>query len=142
MIQQICLIIPPSLFLARRAGLHVTGILKVAAVLEQEDVTVELLDLSGVTNYEEALAAHITHSQAECFGITATTPQMPAATKIHATIRRLRPAARIILGGPHVTLVYAAAKHERQTKCHGSRLESESSNSLPCSTSSSQATEK
>jgi radical SAM superfamily enzyme YgiQ (UPF0313 family) len=95
------------------------GILKVAAVLEQEGVTVELLDLSGVTNYEEALAAHLTHSQADCFGITATTPQMPATTKIHATIRRWRPSARIILGGPHVTLVHAAAKHERKRSVIG-----------------------
>jgi hypothetical protein len=80
MIQQICLIIPPSLFLLDERVFMSLGILKVAAVLEQEDVTVELLDLSGVMNYEEALAAHITHSQAECFGLTATTPQMPAAT--------------------------------------------------------------
>jgi radical SAM superfamily enzyme YgiQ (UPF0313 family) len=119
MIQQICLIIPPSLFLLDERVFMSLGILKVAAVLEQEDVTVELLDLSGVMNYEEALVAHITHSQAECFGLTATTPQMPAATKIHATIRRLRPAARIILGGPHVTLVYAAAKHERRRSVVG-----------------------
>ena len=52
-------------------------------------------------------------------GITATTPQMPAATKIHATIRRFRPSARIILGGPHVTLVHAAAKHERKRSVLG-----------------------
>ena len=99
MIQNICLIIPPSLFLLDERVFMSLGILKVAAVLEQEGVTVELLDLSGVTNYEEALAAHIQQSRVECFGITATTPQMPAATNIHATIRRLRPSARIILGG-------------------------------------------
>ena len=113
MIQRICLIIPPSLFLLDERVFMSLGILKVAAVLEQEGVAVELLDLSGVTNFEEALAAHLEQSQAECFGLTATTPQVPAATKIHATIRRLRPSARTILGGPHVTLVYAAAKHER-----------------------------
>ncbi|HET7909826.1 MAG TPA: radical SAM protein [Nitrospira sp.] len=119
MIQHICLVIPPSLFLLDERVFMSLGILKVAAVLEQEGVRVELLDLSGVTNYEEALAAHVQESQAECFGITATTPQMPAATTIQATIRRLRPSARIILGGPHVTLVNAAAKQERKRSILG-----------------------
>ncbi|HEX6826028.1 MAG TPA: radical SAM protein [Nitrospiraceae bacterium] len=95
------------------------GILKVAAALEHADVTVELLDLSGVTNFEEVLSLHLRQSTAECFGLTATTPQMPAASKIQETIRRLRPAARLILGGPHVTLVCAAAKYERKRSVLG-----------------------
>lgn len=119
MIRNICLIIPPSLFLLDERVFMSLGILKVAAVLEQEGVTVELLDLSGVTNYEEALAAHVHQSRVECFGMTATTPQMPAATTIQATIRRLRPSARIILGGPHVTLVHAAARQERKRSVLG-----------------------
>jgi len=119
MIDHVCLIIPPSLFLLDERVFMSLGILKVAAVLEQEGVTVELLDLSGVSNYEEALAAHLEISPAQCFGLTATTPQMPAATSIHRTIRRLRPAARIILGGPHATLVCAAAKHERKRSVIG-----------------------
>src|SRR5690242_18459463 len=119
MISHICLIIPPSLFLLDERVFMSLGILKVAAVLEQEGITVDLLDLSGVKNYEEALAAHLERSQVDCFGITATTPQMPATTNIHATIRRLRPSARIILGGPHVTLVHAAAKQERKRSVLG-----------------------
>src|SRR5512134_3771525 len=119
MINRICLIIPPSLFLLDERVFMSLGILKVAAVLEQEGVTVEMLDLSGVNNYEEALAAHLEQTQARCFGLTATTPQMPAATMIQETIRRLRPSARIILGGPHVTLVYAAAKYERKRSVLG-----------------------
>lgn len=112
MINRVCLIIPPSLFLLDDRVFMSLGILKVAAVLEEAGVAVELLDLSGVVNYEEALAAHVGQSQAHCFGVTATTPQMPAATTIQKTIRRLRPSARMILGGPHVTLVHAAAKYE------------------------------
>jgi radical SAM superfamily enzyme YgiQ (UPF0313 family) len=95
------------------------GILKVAAVLEQAGVAVELLDLSGVTNYETVLALHLQQSTATCFGLTATTPQMPAATKIQETIRQLRPTARLILGGPHVTLICAAAKYERKRSILG-----------------------
>jgi len=119
MIDRICLIIPPSLFLLDERVFMSLGILKVAAALEREGIAVELLDLSGVKNYEEALADHIELSETRCFGLTATTPQMPAATNIQATIRRLRPAARIILGGPHVTLVSAAAKYERKRSVLG-----------------------
>ena len=53
------------------------------------------------------------HPEVTCFGLTATTPQMPAASKIVSVLRRIRPLARIILGGPHITLVNAAYKSER-----------------------------
>lgn len=119
MMNRICLVIPPSLFLLDERVFMSLGILKVAAALEQAGVTVELLDLSGVTNYEEVLAVHLQRSVAQCFGLTATTPQMPATSRIQATIRRLRPTARVILGGPHVTLVHAAAKQERKRSVLG-----------------------
>lgn len=119
MIRRVCLIIPPSVFLLDERVFMSLGILKVAAVLEQNGIIVELLDLSGVANYEEVLSVHLQSSTAQCFGLTATTPQMPAATKIQHTIRLARPSARVILGGPHVTLVYAAVKHERKRSVIG-----------------------
>jgi radical SAM superfamily enzyme YgiQ (UPF0313 family) len=39
---------------------------------------------------------------------------MPAATKVRNVIRSVRPHARIILGGPHVTLVHAASRQEQK----------------------------
>src|SRR5213594_2689600 len=90
------------------------GILKVAAVLEQAGLAVEMLDLSGVENYEEVVRDHVRTSGVTCYGLTATTPQMPAATKIYRVIRALNPTARIILGGPHVTLIHAAYKYEQK----------------------------
>jgi len=95
------------------------GILKVAAVLETQKISLEKLDLSGIENYEEIMLAHASRSEAECFGITATTPQMPAATKIAGVIHRAHPDAKIILGGPHVTLVNAAHKKELKRKVLG-----------------------
>lgn len=111
---RICLIIPPSLFLLDERVFMTLGILRVAAVLEQAGTAVEVLDLSGVENYLEAVTFHIQRSDSQTFGITATTPQMPAATKIAARIRQHRQNAKIILGGPHVTLVNAAVKREEQ----------------------------
>src|SRR2546427_2592834 len=95
------------------------GILKVAAVLEQAGLGVEMLDLSGVENYEEVVRDHVRTSGVTCYGLTATTPQMPADTKVYRTIRALNPTARIILGGPHVTLIHAAYKYEQKRGISG-----------------------
>src|SRR4030095_16644607 len=112
MIKRICLITPPSIFLLDERVFMTLGILKVAAVLEQAGVEVDMLDLSGVENYEELVRDYASAHVASCYGLTATTPQMPAATKIYRTIRDTQPDARIILGGPHVTLIHAAYKYE------------------------------
>lgn len=114
MIKRICLITPPSIFLLDERVFMTLGILKVAAVLEQAGVEVEMLDLSGVENYEEVVRDHVRGGSVTCYGLTATTPQMPAATKVYRAIRALNPSARIILGGPHVTLIHAAYKFEQK----------------------------
>src|SRR5207253_1170219 len=111
---RICLVIPPSIFLLDERVFMTLGILKVAAVLEQAGVNVDMLDLSGVENYEEVVRDYVKTSTNTCFGLTATTPQMPAATKIYHVIRVQKPRARIILGGPHVTLIHAAYKFEQK----------------------------
>jgi anaerobic magnesium-protoporphyrin IX monomethyl ester cyclase len=119
MIDRICLIIPPSIFLLDERVFMSLGILKVAAVLEQAGIAVEVLDLSGVENFEEVVRDHARTSAATCYGLTATTPQMPAATKIQRALRSCKPAARIVLGGPHVTLIHAAVKYEQKRGRHG-----------------------
>ena len=108
----VCLVIAPSGFLLDERVFMSLGILRVAAVLEQRGISVELLDLSGIENYEDVVRVHAASSTAAHYGITATTPQMPAAVKIAKTIKSVRPSAATILGGPHVTLVSAAVKRE------------------------------
>ncbi len=117
--QTVCLIVPPSLFLLDERVFMSLGILKVAAVLEREGYAVEMLDLSGVENYEEVAALHASSSKARFFGLTATTPQLPASTKILRVLRAQSPRARIILGGPHITLVNAAYKGEKRRGIEG-----------------------
>jgi anaerobic magnesium-protoporphyrin IX monomethyl ester cyclase len=88
------------------------GILKVGAVLEQAGYEVDHMDLSGVSNYETVVRDYV-HSylirypdfRDLVFAITATTPQIPAAIKIRNELR-----GKTLLGGPHATLVNAAAK--------------------------------
>jgi radical SAM superfamily enzyme YgiQ (UPF0313 family) len=117
--QPVCLITPPSVFLLDERVFMSLGILRVAAVLEQEGYPVELLDLSGISNFEEAARDHANVSKAKVFGLTATSPQMPAALSIRNTIAQVRPDARFVLGGPHVTLTNAARKQQATRKIPG-----------------------
>jgi radical SAM superfamily enzyme YgiQ (UPF0313 family) len=114
MTPSVCLIIPPSPFLLDERVFMSLGILKVAASLEARGAYVEVLDLSGYANFVEATGAHTRRSTVRHFGITATTPQLPAAVAIAEAIRAARPDARIILGGPHITLTHAARKREER----------------------------
>ncbi len=115
----ICLIIPPSPFLLDERVFMTLGLLRVAASLEQAGRTVEILDLSGIDNFTEAVEFHACRSEARTFGVTSTTPQMPAATRVAESLRRVRPDARLVLGGPHPTLVHAAYKKERKAGRRG-----------------------
>ena len=110
--RSVCLITPPSAFLLDERVFVSLGVLKVAASLEAQRYRVNFLDLSGVENFLAPLEDYLTGCQDLAIGITATTPQLPSVMRIAATIRRLRPDLRLILGGPHVTLVYSAKKLE------------------------------
>lgn len=110
--RSVTLIIPPSVFLLDERVFLSLGVLKVAAALEAQGVTVELLDLSGIANYVDAVRDHISITSSQHVGMTTTTPQLPAARRVIEVIRETRPDIRIILGGPHPTLVVAAQKRE------------------------------
>ncbi len=112
--RSICLITPPSAFLLDERVFVSLGILKVAASLESGGYGINFLDLSGIENYADALADYLRRSIDVAIGITATTPQLPAVIKLARLARELRPGLRLILGGPHVTLVYSALKLERK----------------------------
>ncbi len=116
---RICLITPPSIFLLDERVFMTLGILRVAAALEDAGHEVEMLDLSGIENGEEVIRLHAKTSAAEIYGLTATTPQMPAAFRLTQALRTAKPDARIILGGPHITLISAAYKGELARKAPG-----------------------
>ena len=85
--EKICLVIPPSVFLLDERVFTTLGILKVAASLEVAGWPVEVLDLSGFTNYEEITRLHVAQSEARIFALTTTTPQMPATANVAAAVR-------------------------------------------------------
>lgn len=112
--RRVGLVIPPSPFLLDERVFVSLGILRVAASLESQNVQVGVLDLSGVSNYTDALESYLEQNNIEWIGLTATTPQLPAAVKLAKIIRNKRPNLRIVLGGPHVTLTYSAVKIENK----------------------------
>ena len=112
--RKVGLIIPPSPFLLDERVFVSLGILRVAASLEAHGARVGVLDLSGVSNYLEALETFIKTHDMDWVGITTTTPQLPAAVSIAKEIRKHDPNLKIVLGGPHVTLTYSAVKVEKK----------------------------
>lgn len=117
--QSILLVIPPSPFLLDERVFLSLGILKVAASLEASGHPTKVLDLSGIENFEEVTTLAIRQEPIDAIGITSTTPQLPAAIRISSAIRSERPGLRLILGGPHATLVASAVKLERKRGLSG-----------------------
>tara|TARA_Y100000310_G_scaffold336181_1_gene420053 strand:+ start:579 stop:2120 length:1542 start_codon:yes stop_codon:yes gene_type:complete len=116
--KKICLIMSPSPFLLDERVFMSLGILTVAAVLEKEGYKVDMLDLSGIKNYLEALENYIKlNPDVTTYGITATTPQLPLAKKINDVIRAA--GHRVIAGGPHFTLINSACKKEQKNGVAG-----------------------
>jgi radical SAM superfamily enzyme YgiQ (UPF0313 family) len=104
---------PPSKFLTDERVFMPLGLLEVAGSLEHRGTEVEFVDCSGIRNYLRVVEHHVQTTRAKVFGFTATTPQLPQTVKMMRIVRRLRPDAKIILGGPHVTLANAAWRLEK-----------------------------
>lgn len=113
--RSVTLVIPPSSFLLDERVFVSLGILKVAAALERKGIKVNLLDLSGIANYLDAAESWAKNTTDVVFGLTTTTPQLPSVFQIARRLRAARPDARLVLGGPHVTLTYAALKLEQKS---------------------------
>jgi anaerobic magnesium-protoporphyrin IX monomethyl ester cyclase len=114
--KRICLVIPPAAFLLSQRVFVYLGILKVAAVLEKAGWKVEMLDLSGISNFKDVAVEHAKSSKSKIFGFTATTAQVPVIIDIVDAIKEVRPEIKTILGGPHVAITYAAYKAYRSGK--------------------------
>ena len=110
----VLLVTSPSAFLLDERVFLSLGILKVGAVLERGGHQVEHVDLSGIENFEDVAEIAFSETAAEVFAFTATTPQLPAVARVAHVARRTRPMARLVCGGPHVTLVWSAVKLERK----------------------------
>jgi len=109
--QKVCCIIPPSPFLLDERVFMSLGLLKVAAVIEKY-FQVDVLDLSGISNYKNVVYDYLLSNQPFAVCITVTTPQLPSVFEIVSVIRKKTSKAKIIIGGPHVTLTHSAFLRE------------------------------
>lgn len=100
----VCLVNVPSPFLLDDRVFAPLGLLQVAAVLEEAGHTVRVVDLGGVSNYTEQMK-NSAQEHWDVYGITATTPQFPMAIDVLKTIRETDPGKRVLLGGPHATVM-------------------------------------
>lgn len=112
---KITLIIPPSPFLLDERVFPSLGILKIASVL-REKYDIKVLDLSGIKNYLDILKHYLDSTDCKIYGITVTTPQLPHAIQIKSVIKQHKEHSRVILGGPHVTLIYSAYKSNKNNR--------------------------
>jgi radical SAM superfamily enzyme YgiQ (UPF0313 family) len=115
----ICLVTPPSGFNSCQRLVPNLGILNVAAALESAGNEIEMVDLSGIRDHAAAFHDYLMSSTSRIFGITATSPQISMVVSIAEAIRSARPGAKIIIGGPHVTLVNSSAKKEQHRGVNG-----------------------
>ncbi len=107
---KVCLIVPPSIILSKERTFPHLGPIKVAAPLLQRGIPVDQIDLSGVEDYTGAVRKYASENKDVTYGLTATSPQLPPAAEILKVIRDTRPEVKVILGGPHFTLVNASRK--------------------------------
>jgi len=119
--KKVGLVIPPSPFLLDERVFVSIGILRVASSLESQNVSVGVIDLSGVSNFTDVLESYVKDADIDWIGITCTTPQLPAAVKLAKIIRKTNPKLKIVLGGPHVTLTYSAVKVEEKAGIENGR---------------------
>lgn len=101
---RICLINPPSPFLLDDRVFAPLGLLQVAAVLEEAGHDVVVADLGGMQDYLGELRK-FTDIGYDVYGVTATTPQFPVAVDALRYIREADPGKRVIIGGPHATVM-------------------------------------
>jgi anaerobic magnesium-protoporphyrin IX monomethyl ester cyclase len=79
------------------------GLALIAAILEKVGYSVTLLDANALHLRPEAIAEIVT--DANIVGITAMTPTIGTALNIARHLKQKTPHLKVILGGPHVTLL-------------------------------------
>ena len=85
------------------------GLLYLASVLDQHEIHVDILDLeqySQLENYNLKSLIETKTQPYSIFGLTSLTNTFPLTLKIIEIIKSIKPWAKIIVGGPHVSFLY------------------------------------
>jgi len=84
-----------------------TGLMILAAILEDSGYAVEIVDCSILDNPFSFLRENATNYR--LFGITSLTNTYYQAIQLAKTVKRFNPSSYIIMGGPHVSFQYIEA---------------------------------
>ncbi|MHC5037162.1 MAG: B12-binding domain-containing radical SAM protein [Planctomycetota bacterium] len=79
------------------------GLLYIAGTLSHRGVPVTFVDLAHVPGGWRGMRKRFRESGVDLLGLTATTPQFPAALAVARDAKRLNPSCLTVLGGPHVS---------------------------------------
>lgn len=90
------------------------GIGYIAAVLEENNIPVEIIDCQPLDMNHEGLKKELAAKEADIIGITATTLSFPSAVKTALIGKEVSPDSYIVIGGPHIT---AAPKTTMAHEC-------------------------
>jgi radical SAM superfamily enzyme YgiQ (UPF0313 family) len=102
-LKKVLLITPPSPFLLSDKAIVPLGILYVASMLRDQGYGVEVLDLTGKTDYDKEVYEHATKLY-DVYGLTGTSPDIGQAIRILKMIKSVNPKNKVVLGGPHATV--------------------------------------
>lgn len=81
------------------------GLAYIAAVLEKEEHKVKIIDAPALSIGLNGLKKLISKKTFDIYGIHSVTPTINSVIKVSKLIRNLKPESKIIVGGPHVTLL-------------------------------------
>ncbi len=101
----ITLVNPPQTSGAPESGFIPLGIGYLAAVLEQNQYQVDIIDCQVQKPTQKELENELNRLQPDAVGVTSTTLTYKSATEIAKTAKQACPDSLIILGGPHVTVL-------------------------------------
>ena len=101
--KKILLITPPSPYLLSDKAIVPLGILYVASMLRKQKYDVEVLDLTGLKNYQKSVLDYAS-KEYDAYGLTATSPDFGQAVHILDLIKSVDTKNKVILGGPHATV--------------------------------------
>jgi len=101
---------PPSPFLTDERVFMSLGILRVATSLKKHTDKVFFLDLSGEKNHNDLIDDFIKRNSIDIICFTATTPQIRCVYELCKHVKSKHD-VKIILGGPHITLMSSSANN-------------------------------
>ncbi len=107
---KILLVNPPAPFLIDQRVFANLGLVQLATSLRARGANVEILDLCGNNNPEEAIR-EVAHGF-EIYGFSSTTPQFLETNKLFKALKRENPKARTLIGGAHPSAMYALRQGE------------------------------